>query len=145
MASNRSLTANSPRFVSVAGVKKTGRGYASAKLSLGATDVNDPEKLIQAFNAIHNRLSELEKTKPAEYIDFELDCKTTGTVQCQHNFNAPVRFTLVHWKGSAAPTLNQNEAASTANLLVLNSTVQGRAIVRVERAQQTPTAGGFGT
>lgn len=145
MASNRPVSANSPRFVSVKGVKKTSRGYANAQPLIEDADPSDPSKLTRTLNALHQRLSSLERTRPPEYQEFELDCGSSGTVTCQHDYNAPVRYVIVHWKGSAAPNLNVNESLSTTSALVLNSSVQGRAVVRVERAQQQVTSGGFGT
>lgn len=134
-----------PRFVAVTAGVKPGRSGSSRVTSLTTEGAKDPAQIVQTVTQLHRRISELEANRPPEFIEFERDCKSSGTVSMTHNFKSPVRYSVVHWKGSSMPNLNVNEASTDTNTLVLNTTVQGRAIIRVERAQQSPTAGGFGT
>lgn len=114
---------------------------ASGSVVLFQEDVSDPEKLIETLTGLANRIKALEETRPQEYTEFEKVCGSSGTVTVQHNFNCPVRFYITSWKGSAAPALSLNETGSTLNTLVLNSSVAGTAVIRVEKAQIGVTRG----
>lgn len=141
---NRFIPQRTPTFTDRSGVIKSSRSPAGKSALVSEDVASDPRLLAQAMREIHDRVQALERVKPNEYKEFELDCQTSGTVACPHLFNSPVRYSVVHWKsstGTVAPILTVNESKTDLNTLTLNSAVKGRAVVRVERAQTQPTTG----
>lgn len=125
------------RFVDLNGDIKKGRPQGAIGQAVASKDdLSDPERLADTLKDIMRRLAKLEEVRPNDWTEFEVQCGTAGaTISLPHNFECPVRYSVVHWKGSAAHALTVNETSSTNKILVLNSYVAGRAVVRVEKSQ----------
>ncbi len=125
------------RSVDINGEVIAGTRSPSGGLSIiDASGTQDPQKLADELRRLSNRLSELEGKKPHDAVEFELACGASGTVKLSHGFNSPVRWWVTSWKRSAAvaPILTES-ATSTPTVLILNSAVDGQAVVRVESVQ----------
>jgi hypothetical protein len=106
-------------------------------------DVSTVDKLADLMRSVMRRLSLAESQAPRSWIEFELDVDATGTTKYSltHSMGGPVRYWVTHWGTTAAgttpvvaPCLRYN-TESTSSVLVLTSTVSGRAIIRVESAE----------
>jgi len=132
------------RFFDVHGVVGKARRFVSGSASVQDEEVRNPAKLAEVLRGSLRRLAELEARVSSEGAEYEVEVSTGGSLhRIQHNLNGPVRFTVVYWTkpratGAAYPTAGPSLAAhesSTANTLVLRSTVAGRAIIRIESSQ----------
>ena len=132
---------NLPRFVKSDGTIYAGRGRSSGPPNMSSSDEH---KILELLKNLFLRVARLEEKSYPDYIDFDVTTGTAGaTVTLNHNFNAPIRYYVTTWTRTntlsayptAAPVLVM-DASSTANKLVLQSQVAGRAIIRVERAQR---------
>ncbi len=59
----------------------------------------------------------MEAKTPPEAMEMEVDCPSSGQVSITHNFDCPVRWSVVHWKSSTtvtAPTQYQRAYCSWA-------------------------------
>lgn len=125
------------RFVNSNGVLVRGSRSASGGLELvDASSIQDPQRLADTLRRLISRVSELEAKQPPEAVEFERLIPASGTVSFAHGFGCPIRWFVTSWKRSAAlmPVLTSN-AASTDDILVLNSTVEGLAVIRIEPSQ----------
>jgi hypothetical protein len=129
------------KFIDVAGNTHKTRYTPGYTANVSEDDCKDPERMAAVLSALHKRVQDLEATKTPDFIDFEKRLTASGTVTLSHYFGCPVRYNVIYWKGSSMPNLNVNETSSDLNNLVLNTTVAGLAIIRVEKNQHTPTKG----
>lgn len=132
------------RFFDVSGVIRKTRRFVSGSASVQDEEVRNPVKLAEVLRGALRRLAEVESRVAQEATEYEIEVGAGGSLhRIQHNYNSPVRFTVVYWTkpravGAAYPAAGHNLAAhesSTNSTLVLRSTVAGRAIVRVEPTQ----------
>lgn len=130
------------KFINVNGVIQRARRYANRAGGVQDEEVKDPVKLAELIRQLQKRVADLEAVSPPEGIEFEVNCGSGGAAtRLFHSMGGPVRFYLTHWQPltggflTAGPELIADPATSTADMLVLNSYVAGRAIIRVERSQ----------
>lgn len=109
---------------------------AEAAAPIVEKDVQDPTRLVRLILDILRDLRNVTRRWLPHRLDFEdREVDDTGTTKyrLEHKFDAPVRWWLVDWTGDAAPNLRRH-AESDANTLVLTSTSEGTATIRVEQA-----------
>lgn len=135
------------RFVSLvnSAIGKARRAVSQG-LSLGSSDEKkpDPARLAEQLRQVMLRVNKLEAQAGPEPVEFEVNVPDTGDrVELPHGFKTvSVRWTVVGWfcqPGTQSPTAPPNlvyDPSSTSTSLFLRSYVKGRAIIRVEQAQQ---------
>lgn len=129
------------KFVDIYGVIAKARRFVSGAANVNEEEVKNPTKLAEILRGILARVTDIEANLPPPSIDFEIEVGAEGELaELHHNMNTNVRYYVVFWTktrtGSypaAAPVLVADET-STDNILVLRSSSEGRAVVRVEPA-----------
>ncbi len=129
------------RFVSLVRsvVAKARRGVAQS-LSIGKATEEDSGSIAERMRQVMLRVNKLEAASLQEAVEFEVVVSTAGAaVELMHNIGGPVRWYVTKWMRvdatSVAPVGGHSlveSSTSTNELLVLNSYVAGRAVVRVE-------------
>lgn len=112
---------------------------AQPELVVTEEDVKDASKLARLVAGIAKDVAALKRRFAPRRIDFEDRAVTSsGTVKYQfhHGFGGRVRWWVVDWQPSSlgdVPSF-QRHSSSDANTLVLLSSTNGTATVRVEEA-----------
>ncbi len=128
------------RFIGITGVIAKAKRFVSTAESIFESDVQDDNKLVSLLRNVLLRVAEVESKIPPEGMEFEVAVgDMEALVSFNHNLNCQVRWWVTCWTRpvsqgaypTAAPVLVQ-DASSTANTLVLRSSVIGRAVVRIE-------------
>lgn len=127
--------------VSVAIVKQDGTARqldrrAQTDEVVAEQDVQDAPKLTKLLIRMLRDTASLRRRWWPRRIDFEdvaLDATGSKLFQLRHGFGGRVRWWIVEWNGAAAPNTRRH-ADTTADTLVLLSTVAGTATIRVEEA-----------
>ncbi len=128
------------RFVGITNLVNRTRRFVSGTASVQDEEVKDASKLANILRQTLQRLTDLEARVPKEATEFEVATLTgAATISLAHNYNGPVRWWVTAWTRpvsagaypTAAPILVQ-DASSDANTLVLQCSLAGRAVVRVE-------------
>lgn len=111
---------------------------SSATERVAAKDVESAETLARILQELRDEVANLRRRWEPRAIVFEdIAAGTLGAkVTLPHNFGGRVRWTLVGWQSSLtnAPVLREDTAATTSNVLVLESYTAGTATIRVEEA-----------
>jgi hypothetical protein len=102
----------------------------------------DVTKLAEVLRKIGERIGLLESVQRPDYNEYELEVSSGVTYTLQHDFGGAVRWYVVDWAPteanimvpSAAPAFVRTQA-TTAGSLVLRSTCDGKAVIRVESSQ----------
>lgn len=136
------------KFVSlVNSVLAKARRNITQGLSAGVvTDeaAKDPAKVQEQLRQVMLRVNKLEAAAGPEPTEFEVNLPDTGElVELPHGFKTTfVRWSVVGWfcqpgtQSPSAPPSLVYDPSSTSISLFLRSYVKGRAIIRVEQAQQ---------
>ena len=117
-------------------------GRAGSQLVITAADVSDAEKLARLLQDALRDVAELKrrwKPRVRYFRDIALDATSSKQFPLEHGFNGRVNFEVAHWVPALvgfAPQIEPDATpgAQTANRLVLISSVQGTATIRVEEA-----------
>ncbi len=128
-------------FINLTGTIKPANRPAVHGSTVGQDEIQEPERLAQVLTELMKRVRSLEGVQASNYTEFEVSLPASGTVQIAHNFGCPVRYWVTSWKSAGVVSVSMNESESTENVLVINSTVAGRATVRVEKATEPLTSG----
>lgn len=95
-------------------------------------DVQDPEKLARAVQALEKATATASTAKSVDFQDVAVS-PAGALVSLPHGFGTRVRWWLVDWEssGTSAPVLKR-DATSTNDTLVLASYVAGTVTIRIE-------------
>jgi hypothetical protein len=99
-------------------------------------DVVEPSRLARLLLDMVReirRTTRLWRPRRIDFMDRAVDNTGTTLYRFEHRFEGDARYWVVDWIGDAAPNL-QRDPATTPNTLVLTSTVEGLATIRVEEA-----------
>lgn len=104
--------------------------------TVNESDVQEPAILTRILIVMRREVARLAGLWRPRRIDFEgIELDDTGTTpfRFEHRFGGPARAWVVGWSGADPPNI-RIDAASDSNSLVLTSTVEGTATIRVEEA-----------
>jgi hypothetical protein len=135
------------RFVSLVKsvLGKTRRSLTQSE----STNVVNPDKddagastadIVRTMRKLSQRIARLEAVAQAESTEFEVVVGTGGaTSELYHGYGGPVRWWVTTWMQQpdlgASPTtapILVRDTSSTGKILILQSYVAGRAVIRVE-------------
>lgn len=115
------------------------RRSPGSRSQFGQATVKDPTELSNGLTKLNDRLASLEASGTPEVVEFDIICPYNSTVTLNHGFTGAIRWYVTGWKrkGNAGiVALSEVESGgSREGCLVLYSQVPGRAIIRVESAQ----------
>jgi hypothetical protein len=107
-----------------------------ARAPITEEDVSSATTLARLLDRLLRDLSRLLGLWRPRRLDFErvpLDATGTVKTRLEHKFGGAVRCWVVSWDGAASPNIRPH-ADTTAHTLVLTSTSDGTATIRVEEA-----------
>lgn len=122
------------RFFDFRGNLQRGRRSAANNIGFSSEDAKDASALSKTIRGILERLLKLEGNLPPESTEFEVEF--TGTVvPLAHGYRGPIRWWVCNWLPGAAGAPGVYEVSSEEGLLVLDSSNDGKAVIRIEPSQ----------
>jgi len=123
------------RFFDLLGKLGRARRSVSSHAMAQKSDVEDPQRLADVLREMQSRVAALEAAVGQSAVEFELDVPDDGTVSMDHGLGGSIRWSVVHWYGSAYGPCLSTVPSAVPGRLTLRSALAGRAVVRVEQSQ----------